>query len=89
MYLCGDRSQPETVEHTVRINQCYRDDRCPRLEGNLKASGLEIAYMIAVIEVIAALREKNISLAVLYCLRPFFVTLNRLPETLLINPLPI
>ena len=89
MYLCGDRSQPETVEHTVRINQCNRDDRCSRLEGNLKASGLKITYMIAVIEVIAALREKNISLAVLYCLRHFIDNCNRLSDILLVQPLSI
>ena len=89
MYLCGDWSQPEAVEHTVRINQCYRDDRRPRLEGNLKAPCLEIAYTIAVIEVIATLREKNISLAVLYCLRHFIDNRNRLSDILLVQPLSI
>ena len=89
MYLCCNRSKPETVKYTVRIDQSYRDNRRFSFQCNFKTAGFKVTDMIAVIKIIPTLREQDITFSILNIFRYFIDNGQRLTYIFFIQPLSL
>lgn len=88
MYLCCNRSKPETIKYTVGIDQSYRDNRRFGFQCNFKTAGFKVTDMIAVIKIIPTLREQDITFSILNIFRYFIDNGQRLTYIFLSSRFP-